>query len=279
MNRADLICTAFAFVAMSRKSWLISTRVPLFWGETIVRALVLVLPTLLAVRALAGPNEDHLTEFSTISGTTNYLAFAAAGVVGWAWWNLLTVNLSLSIRTERNAGTLHLLWTSPAPQWILVFANASALGVRDGLLAAGMFAASILIYQFPISVNLLLLILVLLAGLASSASVGLITASIVIRHRHSFLLAHTAVACLSFLAGIAYPITILPEWLQNLASVTPPMWVIRGLRASLVVDDVMDGVKAAAILLLQAVAYGAVGLYLFGSLSRAVRKQGRLEAY
>ena len=57
------------------------------------------------------------------------------------------------------------------------------------------------------------------------------------------------------------------------------MWVIRGLRASLVVDDVMDGVKAAAILLLQAVAYGAVGLYLFGSLSRAVRKKGRLEAY
>ncbi len=268
-----------AFLALTRKAWLMGTRYPMFWGDLIFRALLFVLPTMLAIRALAGPSGDQIAQFSTTAGTPNYLGYTTVGLAGWTWWNFLAVSVGLALTAERTAGTLFLTWLSPAPQAFLIFGHAAAMGIKFAILVAAMVLLSWAIFQFPLALEMLPLLLVLVMGLAAGAAFGLIVAAVVVRHRHSALLTNSLIGALAFMVGISYPVDVLPIWIQKLALIVPATWVVRGARASLVFGDSSDALISAVVLLVSTLAYGAVGIWLFGKLTRSARISGVLEAY
>ena len=277
--RSELRLALSAFLALSRKAWLMGTRYPMFWSDLIFRAMIFVLPTMLAVRSLAGPGSDQIEQFSVSAGTSNYLAYTTVGLAGWMWWNLLAVNVGLVLTAERNAGTLFLTWLSPAPQALLVFGHAAAMGIRSGILVVVMMLLSWAIFKFPLEFELLPLLLVLLTGLAASAVFGLVVASVVVRHRHSTLMTNSLIGALAFMVGISYPVEVLPMWIQRLALIVPATWVIKGARASLVFGSSGEALLSAAVLVLLTFAYGVAGVWLFRKLTRSARISGVLEAY
>ena len=277
--RSELILALAAFLALSRKAWLMGTRYPMFWGDFIFRALLFVLPTMLAVRSLAGPSGDQIARFSVTAGTSNYLAYTTVGLAGWTWWNFLAVSVGLVLMAERNAGTLFLTWLSPAPQALLVFGHAAAMGIKFAILGVAIVLLSWAMFGFPLTLELIPLLLVLVTGLAAGAAFGLIVAAVVIRHRHSSLLTNSLIGALAFMVGISYPVDVLPMWAQKLALIVPATWVIEGARASLVFGDSGDALISAAALTVSTVAYGPAGIWLFRKLTRSARASGVLEAY
>ena len=146
----------------------------------------------------------------------------------------------LALTAERNAGTLFLTWLSPAPQAFLIFGHAAAMGIKFAILVAAMVLLSWAIFQFPLALEMLPLLLVLVMGLAAGAAFGLIVAAVVVRHRHSALLTNSLIGALAFMVGISYPVDVLPIWIQKLALIVPATWVVRGARASLVFGDSSD---------------------------------------
>lgn len=277
--RSELQLALAAFLALSRKAWLMGTRYPMFWGDLIFRASIFVLPTMLAVWSLAGPEGDQIEQFSAATGTSNYLGYTTVGLAGWMWWNLLAVNVGLVLTAERNAGTLFLTWLSPAPQAFLVFGHAAAMGIRSGVLVVAMMLLSWAIFKFPVTLELLPLLLVLLTGLAAGAVFGLAVASVVVRHRHSTLMTNSLIGALAFMVGISYPVDILPVWIQKLSLIVPATWVIKGARASLIFGDPGDALVSVAVLVFLTFIYGAVGVWMFRKLTRSARISGVLEAY
>ena len=277
--RSELRLALTAFLALYRKAWLMGTRYPMFWGDFVFRALLFVLPTMLAVRSLAGPSGDQIAQFSVAAGTSNYLGYATVGLAGWTWWNSLAVSAGLVLTAERNAGTLFLTWLSPAPQALLVFGHAAAMGIRFALLGVAIVLLSWTIFGFPLTLEIVPLLLVLVTGLTTGAALGLIVAAVVIRHRHSTLLTNSLIGALAFMVGISYPVQVLPVWAQKLSLIVPATWVIKGARASLIFGDPGDALVSVAVLVFLTFIYGAVGVWMFRKLTRSARISGVLEAY
>ena len=277
--RSELLLALAAFLALSRKAWLMGIRYPMFWGDLIFRAMIFVLPTMLAVWSLAGPDGDQIEQFKIAAGTSNYLGYTTVGLAGWMWWNLLAVNVGLVLTAERNAGTLFLTWLSPAPQAFLVFGHAAAMGIRSGVLVVAMMLLSWAIFKFPVTLELLPLLLILLTGLAAGAVFGLVVASVVVRHRYSTLMTNSLIGALAFMVGISYPVDILPVWIQKLSLIVPATWIIKGARASLIFGDPDDALLSVAVLVFLTFIYGGVGVWMFRKLTRSARISGVLEAY
>lgn len=151
----------------------------------------------------------------------NYFAFA---IVGIALSNLLALGLSgisSRVREGQLMGTLELMLLSPNRLWVLL--------VGASLWAHAMAVVTLLIYtvvglalglnlggaNVPVALAALALAVVAFNGM------GLVAASVVIVIKQgnpiSLLLGMASV----LLAGVFYPVSVLPVWLQALAQLLP----------------------------------------------------------
>jgi ABC-2 type transport system permease protein len=148
----------------------------------------------------------------------------------------------------------------------------SALGlVAMLLLATGAFGLSVVAYGLALLPFLLVLFLFGVAlGIAGSAMVlGLGPAA------EWFVWPIPAVV--SPFAGVFYPVSTLPRWMQHLAQLLPPSYVFEGMRT------ILDGGRAPAGMLavgaLLAVGYVLAACWLFARVYRHAVRTGLLVRY
>jgi ABC-2 type transport system permease protein len=83
---------------------------------------------------------------------------------------------------------------------------------------------------------------------------------------------------LLLVSGVYYPISVLPDWMQPLATVSPATYVLQGMRAAL-----LDGAPTSALgsSLLPILVLGGlavpVGVAIFGWAERYAKRTGRLK--
>ncbi len=270
---------AAAFVAVAAKAWRMQWREGWFWQVGVIAALTLTVPVVLSARALAGPDEQQAARFAAVAGTDNYLAFAAIGIVVFTWVLTTMQSVSIALATERRLGTLGVAWASLAPRMLLLAADAAGRALAQAWFGVVSFATLLVLFRFELSIAPLGLILVLVTGFMASLAVGVVLVGFVIRYRDAGMLAATLLMASATLAGIAYPISVLPEWAQVVGHALPLTWIAHGLRAALVFGDAPEAYLASGVLLGMTVVLGVVGWRLFGRLERAARRHGVLEAF
>lgn len=268
-----------AFVAIAAKAWRMQWREGWFWQIGVLASLTLTVPVVLSARALAGPDEQQAARFAAVAGTDNYLAFAAIGIVVFTWVLTTMQSVSIALATERRFGTLGVAWASLTPRVLLLAADATGRALAQALFGIGSFATLLALFRFELSVVPLALVLVLLTASTASVSVGVVLVGFVIRYRDAGMLVSTLLMASATLAGIAYPITVLPDWAQAVGHTLPLTWIARGLRAALVFGDAPDAYLASAVLLGMTLVLGALGWRLFARMERAARRHGLLEAF
>jgi len=83
---------------------------------------------------------------------------------------------------------------------------------------------------------------------------------------------------LLLVSGVYYPISVLPDWMQPLATVSPATYVLSGMRAAL-----LDGAPTTTLgpSLLPIIVLGAlavpIGIVIFGWGERYAKRTGRLK--
>jgi ABC-type multidrug transport system permease subunit len=267
-----------AFLALTRKGWFEQSRQPLFYLANLWMAAWWVLPTALASIALVGPAAAHVGTFAALAGTDNYLAYATIGAASVLWSSFVAVNLGFTVWRERTAGTLSVIWTSPTSALVrmLGLGSAGMLEATGRTLMA--FAFAWVLLRFPMTLEAGALVAVLVASALASGAFGIIWIAVVVRARAGAILINVVAVAAVVLAGPAYPATILPQWAQTIGNALPLTWIIRGLRAALMFGDPAAAWRAVGILFVMTVAYGAVGVWLFGVFERDARRRGHLEA-
>ena len=130
-------------------------------------------------------------------------------------------------------GTIEIVMLSPTPvPWILLFS--SIWGYLFTSLRFALYVLLGLAFGLDLSnANMLSFGLLTLMAIVSFAALGILgaAATLIIKQGTSITTFFTA-ATLAF-GGVAYPITVLPEWLQNVALLLPFTHALAGARKAL----------------------------------------------
>jgi len=212
---------------------------------------------------------------------TDYFHFALLGIAFYPFISLSTNVLSDVIHEYQYTGTLETLFMSPTPisaslvmstLWRYCWALAESLFY---LLAAG------LLFQAHMDwANLFSALLIILVAIFANTGLGLINAGFVLVTKRTSPLAQLLGLVTYLLAGVYYPIEVLPKWLQTLSQLLPATYSFDALRRTMLrsasLSDVSGDLLALAAFALVLL---PIGLLAFRYAVRWAKTDGSLSQY
>ncbi len=217
------------------------------------------------------PDEGNLQQ--------GYFAFAAVGIAVLRMVQTSLSSFSTKLRNEQTTGTFEALLASPVTPSVVVLGSASFEILRA--MVAGLVTLGVAVLfgvRFNFGPGSVLGILVGLPALmATFAAVGVAVAACAVIFKQITALLGLITTGLSLLAGVYYPIDVLPAPLEMIAEALPFTWGIDVLRSALLQGEVAG--TRLGLLVGFAVASLPLSLWLFGlSIDRA-RRQGSLTQF
>ncbi len=267
----------WALVALARKGWKVDRRQPYFLTSGLLGTMQWVLPIVLATIALAGPNDEGLRRFTDLAGTDAYIAYSVIGAIAFLYAGWLLSALSFDLRLNRNLGTLPTLWTSAVSRVVLTCGGALGHALAPAVMAVAAFSAAWALFRFSLEPNVGPALAVLVCGALAMVGLALPLAAVTLRYREAHYLVSLFLMATGILAGIAYPVDVLPDWAQWVSRLLSPTWLLHGLREALVFGDVAEAMRSCGVLLVMALVYGAAGIVLLKMMDAAARSKGEVE--
>jgi ABC-2 type transport system permease protein len=149
-------------------------------------------------------------------------------------------NLAVDIAVERGDGTLKRLGGTPLPV-LSYFVGKIGQVLITSILQIGLL---LLIARFAFGVELptdsdkwLTFGWVYLLGIFTSAVLGIALSRVPRTGKSATAVIIPIVLILQFISGVYLSFTLLPEWLQNIASLFPLKWMAQGMRAVFLPDS------------------------------------------
>lgn len=164
----------------------------------------------------------------------DYFAFVLIGVALHGYFVTSLDAFSRSIRESQLAGTLEALLSTQTslPTIILSSAAYPLLWTSFGVIlylafGVGLFGVRLTAGNWPAATLILILAVIVFSGL------GILSASFVMVFKRGSPIAWLFGGLSWLLGGILYPVTVLPEWLQQVSALLPVTYAIAGMRAAL----------------------------------------------
>jgi ABC-2 type transport system permease protein len=164
----------------------------------------------------------------------NYLGFVAVGFLATGFQQVGVSGVAHRIRMAQVMGTLEAEVATPAPSWMVLGAapiydfGASALRSIVYLSAA----AALVDLGLP-RINLAGLVVTVPLVLAAFVGLGLLTAGTTMLVRRTNPIAVMLGSISFFLAGVVYPVAVLPPWLRAASKLLPLTHALEALRGAL----------------------------------------------
>src|SRR5580765_4833747 len=157
------------------------------------------------------------------------------GGVIWAYLGIIFEVLTETVAWERWEGTIEYTFMAPLSRPVhLLGMGVFAVGygvVRAGLLFA--VVAALFGLSLP-GANFVGALAVLAVASISFIGIGVMTAVLpLISPEKGAQLGFVAQGILLVVSGVYYPVSVLPEWMQALSTISPATYALRGMRAAL----------------------------------------------
>jgi ABC-2 type transport system permease protein len=207
-----------------------------------------------------------------------YFEFVLIGLIVTGFAAKCLGALSENLQRAQNDDTLEILLATSTPLGVLMFGSLAvplALATFDGLvyLVFGMAFASPA-FQ-PGGILPALVVLVLLLG--TFAAIGILGASIIIIAKRGDPISMLALQLSTVLAGVYFPVSVLPDALQVVARLIPTFYGLRGIRAALLDGAGWAGIAFdAGVLVLFNLVLIPASLWVLGRAIRRAKVAGTL---
>lgn len=270
-----------AFAAAVRRELRTIRRYPMLIFGSLFWPILLPANYVLLGRVYAGGDEQATRAFAERAGTSEVAGFVFVGFAMYMWLSLFLWGPGTQLRQEQIRGTLEAVMLTPVSRLVVLFGPPVA-HVWPILFQFAVMAVALNV-MFGVATPpdaLLRALVVIVVGVPSMYTLASLFSAFVLRYGEIGPIVHFVRGSLVLLAGITYPIVMLPGWAQAAATVMPSTWIVDGVRRVLLtgagVADV--GGHLVTILVITAVlATAAVVLYRWIEMS--ARRTGALSRY
>jgi ABC-2 type transport system permease protein len=202
------------------------------------------------------------------------------GAVIWAYLGIVFEILTETVAWERWEGTIEYTFMAPLSRAVHLLGMGAFAVIYGVLRTAALFAVVALFFglRFPHADFVAALTLLAVASI-SFVGLGMITAVLpLISPEKGAQLGFIAQGLLLVVSGVYYPVDVMPEWMQWLATVSPATYALEGIRAA-----VLEGADLGQVwgdlwplLVLGAISI-PVGLAVFRAGERYAKRHGKLK--
>ncbi len=233
-----------------------------------------------SARALSGPDGAGLALFAQRTGVNDYLGYIAIGTTIWMWQNVVLWGVGFALRNEQLRGTLESNWLSPSWRFSFLI-GPSAIHMLNMLMFLAVSALEFgLIFGVRVNGNPWLVVLVVAASIPAIYGLGMTFASLVITAKEAQNFVFLVRGLVMIFCGITYPISILPGWMQGVASWLPQTYMIHAMRsATLGNATFQDLLPDLAALAGFGIFWMAAGYVIFNWMERRARQTGAIGQY
>ncbi|MEV4456630.1 ABC transporter permease [Microbispora sp. NPDC049633] len=157
-----------------------------------------------------------------------------AGLIGSGVMGTGFQNLGIGIAGDREDGTLKRLVGLPMPRAAYFIGKIGSVLVMTVLQVAILLAIAVLFYdlELPAEVSTWLTFAwVFVLGVSAASVLGIAVSGLPRSGKSATAVISLPFVVLQFVSGVFIPITQLPDWLINAASIFPLKWMCQGFRA------------------------------------------------
>jgi ABC-2 type transport system permease protein len=202
------------------------------------------------------------------------------GAVVWAYLGILFEFMTETVAWERWEGTIEYTFMAPLSR-AMHLGGAGFFAVLYGLIRAIiLFVAVAFFFDLDLAgANLPAALVVLIAASLSFVGIGVMTAVLpLISPEKGAQLGFVAQGMLLVVSGVYYPVDVLPQWMQWIATISPATYALDGIR-----EAILDGQGLTSMwdeiwpMLLIGVVTIPLGLAIFRRGERYAKQHGKLK--
>jgi ABC-2 type transport system permease protein len=239
-----------------------------FFVWTVANTLTIVF---IAKGIEAGGGQINVDEVTTI---------LLVGAVVWAYLGIIFEILTETVAWERWEGTIEYTFMAPLSRPIHLFGMGAFSIVYGIVRAVLLFGVVAMFFDLDLShADFVAALVVLVVASIPFIGIGMMTAVLpLISPEKGTQLGFIAQGILLVVSGVYYPVSVLPEWMQALATISPATYALDGMRDAIVNGD---GLSKMGDELWPLVVIGIVsvplGLEVFRRGERYAKKHGKLK--
>jgi ABC-2 type transport system permease protein len=219
----------------------------------------------------------------SVPGTTtaeeNTLAtLLLVGATIWAFLGIIFEFMTETVAWERWEGTIEYTFMAPLSRLVHLFGQ-GAFAVLYGLVRATIlfFAVAAFIGIHAPQANYGAALALLAIASVSFIGVGIMTSVLpLISPEKGAQLGFVAQGLMLVVSGVYYKVTVMPEWMQWIAKISPATYALRGCRASIVYGTGLQWADVWPLLII-AVLATPIGLAIFRVGERHAKRHGKLK--
>lgn len=156
-----------------------------------------------------------------------------ASMIAYGVLNTAFVTMGAGLASDREDGTLKRLRGTPMPATAYLIGKALLVLALSVAEAAVLILLGVLVFDMPLppAANWLAFAWIFLLSVIACSLLGIAVSGLVKNARNAGAILNVPVVALQFISGVfIHPMTQLPGWLQNVASVFPVRWMAQGFR-------------------------------------------------
>jgi len=200
------------------------------------------------------------------------------GGVIWAFLGIIFEIVTETVAWERWEGTIEYTFMAPVSRPVHLIGMGVYAVLYGMLRAAAIFVAVVAFIgihvpnaNYPTSVALLAIASVSFIG------VGMMTAVLpLISPEKGTQLGFVAQGLMLVVSGVYYPVSVLPEWMQQISKISPATYALRGIRNSMLEGTGLQWADVWPLLVIGAFSI-PIGLLVFRAGERYAKQRGKLK--
>lgn len=272
---SSLIHQGRATYAFFERNWNLTKR---YWAWELVWLVYTIVNSLSVV--YIGASAQLITG---VKINTSYLIlYLLIGTSVWSYLSVTFEGVTDMITIERWEGTIEHTFMAPVSRFTHMVGSCW-YAVAHGLLFT--FIQLVVVgafFHLDLShANYVTAVFMLLIGSVSFVGFGIAGAVLPLLYvERGTQMSYIVRAVLLLVSGVYYPIEVLPGWMQPLARISPATYVLEGLRAALLHNQVIWSVEIWSYtwpLIITGVVSIPLGLLIFGWAERYAKRTGKLK--
>jgi len=229
----------------------------------------------------SGGDERAIGAFAERAGTEEIAGFVFVGFAIYMWLSIFLWGPGTALRQEQLRGTLEAVLVTPASRLVVLFgppvAHLWPVLLQFAVMAVGLRV----LFGVELAPDALARALaVIVIGVPSMYAIASLFSAAVLKFGEIGPAVQFVRGGLVLLAGITYPLVMLPDWAQAAAAGLPPTYIVHDVRRVLLGGAPLEAVAGDLAILVGLAAFLAVlAALLYRWIERDARRTGALSSY